>query len=276
MMAVETRFADAERQRLLYVATTRAMQELVVTHREWATTSGPKPDVSAWSPLAPTLDVRARVIELETTAAAGRRVVEMSTGEVQSRIDGARERLARAAVPSVHLRTVREVTKADPAVMQDGFLSATGGRGANWGSAVHKCIEAMGRGRTRESLQRFIHAVAAEFAIGADQLSELEAILERVRLSKVWRRLETGEMRHFELPMMYRRASADVEELLEGVADAAALAENQWLVADWKTDDVDVIEWTRRGAGYERQARLYADILEAMTGHTAEASVEQL
>lgn len=134
----------------------------------------------------------------------------------------------------------------------------------------------MGRGRAGESLRRFIHAVAAEFAISADQLPDLEAILERVRLSEAWRRLGTDAMRYFELPMMYRKASSDVEELLEGIADAAALVDNQWVVADWKTDNVDPIEWTRRRAGYEHQARLYADILEAMTGHTAQAFIEQV
>src|SRR6185437_1425819 len=73
----ERRFEDAERERLRYVAATRAMSELVIARCEYprAKTSGEdKPDTSAWSPFGEVLTAVGRATVMQPTAAPGRRV----------------------------------------------------------------------------------------------------------------------------------------------------------------------------------------------------------
>jgi ATP-dependent helicase/nuclease subunit A len=279
MAGEEARFAAAERVRLLYVAVTRARRELVVARSERITKEGPVPDRSRWSALAPALDGRASAIAPAAGEPPGRRRLERGPAEMDDAVRSAGARLSAASAPSFHVRTVTESAKAEreEARAYDLPLRAAS-PGAAWGRAVHRALEALGRGRGGRSLRAFLHAVARDEGLEDGAAAELERTVERVRASGAWRRLTGAGACAVELPVMRWTDGAGGEGglLLEGVVDAASLGSGGWTVVDWKTDGVDDEGWRARAAQYARQVEAYAEILSALSGRPASGAVERV
>ena len=161
-------------------------------------------------------------------------------------------------------------------------LRLASGRGAAWGRAVHRALEACGRGRSGEALERFIRAVVMDERLdegGADVdelVSELATLVERIRDSEAWRDLLRAERRAFELPVVRVAPDGDGTVVTEGVIDAAALVDGEWRIYDWKTDDVPDETWTERLRSYERQVAAYADMLRELAGRPARGEVRRV
>jgi ATP-dependent helicase/nuclease subunit A len=278
MAAAEDEFHAAERARLLYVAATRAKQELVVAQCHRSNKSGPVPDESMWSPLVPALESLATPIELPIVPAPGRRRVARDRAAIAAAIADAEERRRTAAEPSLAVTTVTESAKG---TWDEGRTSGLGqapnpGGGAAWGRAVHRAIEALGRGRRDESLRAFIRAVVLHEGLTDAQRSELEAVIAAVAGSAAWARLLAHGAPRVELPVMRSVRDAAGERVTEGVVDAAVLGRDGWLVVDWKTDAVEGETWRERLVQYTRQVEAYAAILAALTGAPARGTVERI
>jgi ATP-dependent helicase/nuclease subunit A len=274
MQEEERRFGEAERARLLYVAATRAKRELVVAQAEKQLREGPKPDASMWRPLAPVLGEHSVYIELPQHAPAGRRKVERSATSLSEATQAAAQRVQRAKAPSIIVRTVTEAAKSDPAPL----LGAGGPRGAGpaWGRAVHRSIEALGRGRRGTAMRAFALAVARDEELSAEQGEALVRVIERIEASDAWRRLTASGTLQMELSIMRHVVDAEHAILTEGVIDAARLGDDGCEIVDWKTDVVDDVTWARRKVQYERQVGAYAGMLSELTGLPARGRIERV
>ncbi|HEX6535264.1 MAG TPA: UvrD-helicase domain-containing protein [Gemmatimonadaceae bacterium] len=275
----ERRFASAERDRLLYVAVTRAKEELVVSRCVRERKSGAVPDASTWSPLAATLDTLATPIELPVVPAPGRRRVAREAGDIARAVSDADARVRAAAAPTVRITTVTESAKEARFERRayDVPEQGTGaGTGAAWGRAVHRSIEALGRGRRGDALHAFVAAVARDEGLEAEQRERLASLLGEVERSGAWRRLTAHGAPRIELPVMRCISESGQERIVEGVIDAAALGEDGWLVVDWKSDDVTDDVWRERAAQYGRQVAAYVEMLSALTGREAKGVVERV
>jgi ATP-dependent exoDNAse (exonuclease V) beta subunit len=146
-------------------------------------------------------------------------------------------------------------------------------RGADWGSAVHRALEAALRGAEDGLLRQVCRTALVEFERPADpdsgeptELEELVALVGAVRSHHVLDRLGTARRVLVEAPFSFavtaeaaRRMGiaepADLE-VLEGTIDLALQDDHgRWTVVDFKTDarvDAD------RERVYQRQVRLYA------------------
>ena len=104
---------QAERDRLLYVAVTRAEQELVVSQRAtYVTAKGEsREDTSQWSPLAPVLMRHATEMHLDIDEPPGRNVVDVAPEQFRQEIEAANARLARAKRARYELISVTEAAK---------------------------------------------------------------------------------------------------------------------------------------------------------------------
>ncbi|MBX6331323.1 MAG: UvrD-helicase domain-containing protein [Gemmatimonadaceae bacterium] len=278
MAEAEDALRGAERARLLYVAATRAKQELVVAQCQRSTRNGPVPDESMWSPLAPALESLATPIELPIAPAPGRRQVTRDHAVIAAAIADAEARRRTAADPSLTLTTVTESAKGtwDEARPMDVLQPPGANAGAAWGRAVHRAIEALGRGRRDESLRAFIRAVALHEGLTDAQRDELDAVIAAVAGSAAWQRLLVHGAPRVELPVMRSVRDAAGERVTEGVVDAAVLGREGWVVVDWKTDAVEGERWRERLARYTRQVDAYAEILGALTGAPARGTVERI
>lgn len=285
LQEIEEGFAAAERERLLYVATTRARRELVVSQCETTyATRPPACDTSAWRPLAEVLEEHSLPLPpaaMQAPRPPGRRIARIDGHALRAEVQRARARIRESARPGFAVASVTESAKRvdpepEPLGSQFSFVRTDPGAGVEWGRVVHRAIEALGRGRRGDSLEAYVRALAGEAALDAARTDALLAVVEDVQRSDEWKRLVATGPIIVEMPLMHRTVVNGVEQITEGVIDAAALGADGWFVVDWKSDAVSDAEWERRLPRYERQVELYAEMLRAMTGKPARGVVKRL
>jgi len=207
MAEVEKRFAAAEDVRLLYVAVTRAKEELVVAR--WRG----KPEESFWRALDPWLDAHATLLEMDVVSPPPRE--EMSAEDataVEASVAEATAALAAMREPTYAHRTVTEVAKpAVPAAAGAQLVSAapagTGPtRGFSWGSAVHGALAAAARAPGIEPLRATCRDLLVEYGRPIDdhgepvELEELFTLVRTVQGSELWARATRSERMLAEVP----------------------------------------------------------------------------
>ncbi len=267
--AVEAEFEKAERDRLLYVAATRAEDELLVG-RCFKSKGGAKDKGSFWEPLYGGLERCGPVHPLGEVPAPGRRPLETDDAAIVAACDAARGARAAAAEPSYQAVAATALAKGDDPALSRG----AGGRGRDWGSAVHQGLEAALRGLDGDTLRLACRAALLAHERPVDrngeprELGELLALVEAIAGSELFARARSAERLLVEVP--FARAiptDAGPLQLVEGVVDLAFREPGGWVLVDWKTDEVDdpAILAARRAA-YERQLAIYAECWEALTG----------
>ena len=283
MEAAEAEFLAAEKVRLLYVAATRARRELLIARLDFMQKGGPAGDRCLWRPLREAAESAGSAMTLDPTDAPGRRAAPHAAGVIQQRAAEADRRRTAASAPGFTVATVTESAKAErelyttygtapirdaaTALVRDG-----GGGGAAWGRAVHRAIEAMGRGRSGASLAAFVEAVVRDERLAPDEpglatlARRLAAGLEQIRGSEAWDALMAAPARLMECPIVRVTHDGPGEQIMEGVADAIALESGRCRVLDWKSDDVTDAAWAEREPAYRLQVGTYAEMVRALSG----------
>ncbi len=199
------RFEAAEEIRLLYVAVTRAREELVVAR--WPEGSGDSP----WSPLDRWLDDHATPLDMDIDEPVERDRLEMTPETVRAALRAASESLAAGGRPSHRHVTVTELAKGDAAVPGGSSAAApetAAGtlRGYSWGSAVHGALAVASSGVSAEALRAACRNLLIENQRPLDdhgeplELAELLELVEAVRSSELWRRAMEADRFLAEVP----------------------------------------------------------------------------
>ncbi|MEO6447248.1 MAG: UvrD-helicase domain-containing protein, partial [Gemmatimonadaceae bacterium] len=276
-MAVEAqRFEDAEQERLLYVATTRAKHELVVARCEEQLKKGPKVVQSPWCSLDRTQETLGAELVIDIIPATDRRAVSRTLSSVADEIAAARATVAQAAGESLRFVTVTDEVKDTSEIEPGHFRPASGGRGVAWGRAVHRAVEALGRGRRGEALTKYLYAVARQHGLTEPETASLHELVSALAVSETWRRMSAGGAAAFELPVMRAVEQDGAVVVTQGIVDAAVQTPDGWAIVDWKTDAVDDATWERRRLKYERQVATYAELLQALSAVPATGDVVRL
>jgi ATP-dependent helicase/nuclease subunit A len=212
MEEAEARFEDAEEVRLLYVAATRARDELVVAH--WPG----KPDASPWAPLDAWAREHGEELELEAWSPLPREELLLSPEELAERLEAARSGLAARAEPSFRHVSVTDLAKHDRAGGASRLPGEGGAgvgadesvagafRGYSWGSAVHGALAAAATDDSEVGLRAACRALLVEHARPLDdhgqprELEELVALVRAVRGSDLWRRAAAASRVLAEVP----------------------------------------------------------------------------
>ncbi len=293
---IERAFEAAEKVRLLYVAATRARDELWIGRGAGLG----KRSRSPWEALEEWVTLQAvgvgegggveegeggiaRLVELPREGAPEPDVLDAGTDmeAAVAEMVAAGERTRR---PTYRLETVTGRAKgvdagpadSDSAVRTDDFAPATldpASGGFEWGSVVHAVLAAVGEGMSGEALAELARDLLIEFERPVDSAgspTELRAILalvEAVRASAVWRRAMESDERYTEVPFAVNlRAAGGEPEVLEGVIDLVFLENGHWVVADYKTDSGEDPEFEERVGRYRAQVDLYGECWERLTG----------
>ena len=275
MQASEAQFQRAEEDRLRYVATTRAKRALVIAQAErvGATVTS---DSSMWRPLAETLDAMAGApLAITLTPAEGRRLLDVDASVLATRTAAATARVAAARAPSLIVETVTGAVKGDNAYVEP-TPRALRGEGRAWGTAVHRCIDAMVRGRSGESLRLFASAALAEEGVAAASLERMMRVLDSIAESPTWTALRAGGVARSELSLMRAERVADRVIVTEGVIDLAVDDGTAWRVVDWKSDRDDEGVWETRLQRYTNQVDGYATLLQSITNRPAAGTIERV
>jgi ATP-dependent helicase/nuclease subunit A len=213
----EERFDEAEEVRLLYVAVTRAKEELLVVRWDEGR------DASPWKALSPWLDERAAVLELELTDPPPRVEVELTAESAAESVAGAAQRIERIASPTYRHLTVTDVAEGGAERGSDGAVDSArarpapkdGFRGFSWGSAVHGALAAAAIDADPLGLRATCRDLLVENERPLDdhgepvELAELLDLVRTVGESELWRRARRAE-----------RMLSEVPFALPGIADA--------------------------------------------------------
>jgi ATP-dependent helicase/nuclease subunit A len=285
----ERRFDLAEDQRLLYVAATRAAQELVIG----CAYNSNSP--SRWRSFHDWLRRRAQRLDLPEPSAPLREVLEAGADEMLRRVATAQRTRAEHALPTYRAAPVTE-RKAELAAFAAGAWAAdsavpagaVAGRGTDWGSAVHDALQYAAEGGSADELRATCRSrlIALERPLRPDgepqELDELLDIIAAVRRSELWQRSERARQRLLEVPFAVRFTAheyaamagrAVMDEIVEGRIDLAFLEDGGWTLVDYKTDAAGENIPAELLRQYRAQLALYAAAWERITRSRVEQRI---
>ena len=229
-----------------------------------------------WRPLAATLEQMAVTpLAIVVTPSAGREMLMAQANELATRTAEATARVAAARAPSLIVETVTGTVKGDNAFAEPTPRAARDS-GRAWGSAVHRCVDAMVRGRTAESLRLFVRAVLSDEGVATSALDRMMQLLDTVSQSPAWKAIRASGVARSELSVMRAARVGDRVIVTEGVIDVAVDDGTQWRVIDWKSDYADDDAWAVRMQRYTDQVTGYASLLQEITGRPAAGSIERV
>ncbi len=296
--AEERLYDAAEQDRLLYVAATRAGEELVVSRVAGGESKSP------WSGLYPWIDAHGHDLRLEPGTAPDPDIMDRDAHELARAVARLRDERARRSRPGYTFRTATSLAKAGGGV-DVGDVGAVEPwleplpdprdgpdpeyRGRSWGSVVHGALEAAARGAAGDDLRRISRGLLLELerpVSGSEpvELDELLQLVESVRSSSLWTRAAAADRWLSEVPFAYRDEEGrfhdpdpdlppGVPRIIEGVVDLVFRDEDGWVIVDYKTDVGSDPEFPRRLGAYRRQVDLYAAAWTAMTGEPVKERV---
>jgi ATP-dependent helicase/nuclease subunit A len=259
LAAVESALLEAERDRLLYVATTRPKRMLLVAEREDPQDSG------LWGRLASVLSDQAALLGLPERPLPTRPATQVASLELLDRQrDLCRQRKERRVI-TVEVTTVTRSLRQDHEIQRSYDWSLPRDAHANLrarGDAIHRVIEAKGRGRAGASLRAFAVVAARELELDAAEVDGILAAADGITGQPEWRALQAGSA-EYELPVMLAETGDGVTRLTEGVIDAVVETDGVWRIFDWKSGRANGERWEEKQRRYQQQVDRYQEILRA-------------
>ena len=266
LTALEERHTNAEFDRTLYVAATRARDHLAVSlhhHR--------RSNKSAAQRLKECGATTATALELPSSGAPrpasrlGGLAVDLPDGLTQENFSERRQALlARARTveytSATALKLPRDEQKEEPTDETEPWARGRGG--TRLGRAVHAAIQSLPLDADDATIAAFARAQAVAEAIPHRQADVERLVRWVVRESQAWRRARAAARAMREVPF----ALESNGKVLEGFIDLVIQTADGIEIVDWKTDQIAPADAEARLRDYELQAGLYVHGLESATG----------
>jgi ATP-dependent helicase/nuclease subunit A len=282
--AAEEAFIAAERDRLLYVAATRARQELIVARYDVA-------DESPWGAFHQFLEAGHEALIFPALDAP--EPARLSRTATDLMAEAAHVRAQRHALSNPRWRAdavTRRVKQGAPLQPVTGLADDEIEAGMAWGKIIHALLELAARGARGGALRSAVEtALRGEDAPlrwhhDPERVQQAVETVERVIASDTWRRAQAADRMLVEAPFAvawstaeYRALIASVRgpgaaqigapvEIIEGVVDLAFLERGAWTLVDYKTDQEGRNMDPDRRAVYQAQLDMYAACWTRVTG----------
>jgi len=268
----ELPYLQAEEDRLLYVAATRARELLVVSRytgnhnsKAW----GALNDFLAGAKELPVAPVVAtpRVEPLDCSA-------DIQAEAIASRV-AAQDRLLQpswsiTAVTAEARHIARMTRTADASADDPTKVVGTdtpahrADAGMAWGTLIHGLLEHAMRhtSATRDDLRRLAMWLTVEEPQLRAVIDEALDTVEHAANGEFWSVAKAAPECHQEAPFMYERSAA-VPELVTGTIDLTYVTSEGWRVVDYKTDEGSSRETS---VGYRAQVSAYEQAWSTVTG----------
>lgn len=272
MATIEDRFQQAEEDRLLYVAATRAMDVLVVS-TYLNDTKSPAVVQGPWCQLVngstEPLPVLTPFLNSVSSSDLPDLAAEYATvpGSIRSAFEMTRE-------PSYAVTQVTKVTHSDGGLI----ARAEHGHGASWGRILHGCLEAL---MTNPSLDvaLLVSNLLRQEELSQEDASEIVRLVESVRASDIWQQASEAERRSVEVPFAIKVPSSDLglmdgpaETVLSGVLDLVYWDGASWVIVDYKSD-VTSGRLRQLIEHYRPQVACYRRYWQQITGEPTKAAL---
>ena len=264
----EKAFKRAEKNRLLYVAATRAKHLLVVGFRTGS--AGVK---GAWRELA----TRAKERLFPILSIASEK--ELAGGVIhqfeEAKVDLA-SRFARATLTSYSVLPITKIAHGSHLELvraEEGL-----GKGTSWGRVLHRLFEAMLRDASID-VPLYAGNLLKDEERDAAELSEVLRLVERVTSSPLWQRVLAADECLVEVPFAIQVPSRDLAlpddpalTLLHGQIDLVFREGDEWYVVDYKSDST-VGRLDALVAYYKPQVNHYARFWSELTSRKTRAGL---
>ncbi|MBP7777867.1 MAG: UvrD-helicase domain-containing protein [Acidobacteria bacterium] len=244
--ATELPYLNAEEDRLLYVAATRAREMLVVSR--WAE----KPADGAWGVLAaflqsaPELPLPGAVVVPPVAALESSPATQTDAEQARSAAHARTTQPSWAATSvTAEAHHIARMTRSvdaeadDPSkVVVASTPSHRADAGQAWGTLVHGLLEHAMRHQTatRDDLRRLAMWLTAEEPQLRVVIDEALDTVQAVAAGTFWAEAKAAPECHEEVPFAVRDQTNGVSTVLTGVIDLVHRTPEGWKVVDYKTD----------------------------------------
>lgn len=259
--AAELPYLEAEEDRLLYVAATRAREMLVVSR--WAE----KPAEGAWGVLAaclhkaPELPLPGNVVvppvaALESSAAT-QAAAEQTRAVAHARTTEPSWAATSVTAEAHHIARMTRSVDAEPDDPSKVVVASTPSHRADagqaWGTLVHGLLEHAMRHQTatRDDLRRLAMWLTVEEPQLRVVIDEALDTVQAVAAGTFWAEAKAAPECHEEVPFAVREQVDGIPTVCAGVIDLVHRTPEGWKVVDYKTD--------RDGAEAESLPAKYAE-----------------
>jgi ATP-dependent helicase/nuclease subunit A len=218
----ERQFQAAEANRLLYVAATRARDQLIVSLR------GKRTEVNPWQPLAERLAGAQELPDPGPQKAPRVEAETVTQADVAVALDRVRNRWQTVLTPTYAARAAKQV------IFQNAPLAARDETsGMRWGGVIHALLQAAMSG-PKTDWQSIAPSLLETSGLEITLVNEAVETVRSVMESDLWQRASNGRQRFTELPFVLLNAGDGV--LVRGVIDLAFEEPDGWVIVDYKTD----------------------------------------
>ena len=271
----EQEFLQAEKQRLLYVAATRAGTCLVVSTREKRANENP------WRILAEDLSGRDIHEDPGPQTAPARKTVRVSLADVEAGVKDIDERWRTVRQPTYKVEALKaaalrsdrkegDVHRPTDSLSDSKFeigtdsAPATAGRGVEWGEDIHVLLETAMR-RPSADLSSLARSLSREregdFDV-EDRAADLVTTVQKVMKSEIWKRAQASQRTLAEVPLTMMADGDESRTLLptlqRGAIDLVFFEPGGWVIVDYKTDRIEGTSVKAKVEHYRPQVESYA------------------
>ncbi len=282
MSVRERAFMHAERDRLLYVAATRAKQMLVVSLY---------PEQPAKCPWSSLMDGMELIRELDVPESVEQDILVGTTSSGLSESEAASIDLgAYLAQREQVFHQLRQPTYAEATVtgltknLADTPEWSANGRGQSFGSVIHKGLEAVGKGLPMNDLPGYVQYICQVEGVAEKDAGDALPVIHEILNSELWQRSLRAKQRLFEIPIMMHQRNGEATSypateqtlsettaavlkyqtdngghiLVKGIIDFAFEEEDGWVIVDFKTDQLAENNLQQFVRFYAPQVQAYA------------------
>jgi len=258
--AEEKEFLDAEDNRLLYVAATRAGDQMVITQRE------KNVNYNYWRFFDLPLMNTALLADPGQPEKPAVQSISVSDADVLAARNGIHARWSAAREKTYSVASVKDLTvdasKRERTHGPPGPVSAEDA--AAWGSVLHLLLQTAAA-RPGVSLRSLAESALADEELDANLAQLAVDCVSGVIGSELWRRAQRSSQRLTEVPIQL----LDGKMLVRGVIDLAFEENGGWVVVDYKTGVAQEDAIAGCVELYREQVRMYAQKLAEITGRPA-------
>lgn len=244
----EKLYEDAERQRLDYVAVTRAKNILVVSTYPHSDAARPWQLFDVYLSRMPSLPA----VKINTPKE--KEIFKLARTEWTAE----KEKIA-AGIRNMTAGSYSTISVSGMVERADAFVGEAKGRGADWGTVVHRALELCARGK-RNKFDVMGPRLLEDHGLPAKDLENLLKVVDTAMKHEIWQRMEKADEKYFEVPF----SGIEKDAVVRGVIDMIFKEQDGWVIIDYKTDDFE--KNSKREEAYERQLGMYGKFWEEIAG----------
>ncbi|HOC93774.1 MAG TPA: UvrD-helicase domain-containing protein [bacterium] len=235
----ESKYQEAEKDRLMYVAATRAGAMLCISGRPSHDSFNP------WSFFKESMKDAAELDDPGPRKAPRVKEIKLSASAAGAAAAEAARRVNACAAPTYRVEAAKTYSATySPTAAEAAADYLPADRAMEWGTVIHLLLEAAIKNPGDKALRALAVSELEHNEMSADLADEAVELVSSAMKSEIWARAARASRRLVEAPFVVKMSELGTESdstakdfLIRGVVDLAFEEPNGWVIVDYKTDD---------------------------------------